>query len=350
MTHGGGVQRVARELGIREECILDFSANVNPRGLPARAAERLARDARDPRALSQYPDPEAHELRTVLSRKLDVAPECIVIGAGADALIHATVRALAPRRCVIPIPAFSEYARASSVSGCIVETVPLAAHRIAGPGDLMIFNNPHNPTGACASRAEMLHRIANAQSRGASVLVDEAFIDYSPGDGITRDATDRAGVVAIRSLTKFYGCPGLRVGYAVASPETAAALAAQLPAWPVTTLAMHALAEAIDDAEYARETLELNQRNRMMLAESLERLSCEVSPSAANFLFLRLPDGLPAPQVRERLLREHAVLVRECDSFEGIERGRYFRVAVREESENVRLVEALAHVFQGCSC
>jgi threonine-phosphate decarboxylase len=350
MMHGGDVQRVARELGIREECILDFSANVNPRGLPARAAERLKRDARDLRVLSQYPDPEAHELRSVLSRQLDVAPECIVIGAGADALIHAAVRALAPRRCMIPIPAFSEYARACRASRSAVHTIPLAAREMGGHGDLIVFNNPHNPTGACASRAEMLHRIAGARSRGASVLIDEAFIDYSPSDAITREATDWHGVVAIRSLTKFYGCPGLRVGYAVASSGTAATLAAQLPAWPVTILAMNALSEAIQDAEYTRDTLERNQRNRTILAEAIQGLGCEVSPSAANFLFFRLPEGLSAAQVRERLLREHGVLVRECDSFEGIERGRYFRVAVREESENARLVEALTHVFKGWPC
>jgi threonine-phosphate decarboxylase len=350
MTHGGNVQRVARELGILAECILDFSANVNPRGLPARAAERLARDARDPRVLSQYPDPEAHELRTVLSRKLDVPPECIVIGAGADALIHAAVRALAPRRCVISIPAFGEYARAATASGCAVHTVPLASREIGSHGDLVVLNNPHNPTGVLLTRAEMLHRIDDAQGRGASVLLDEAFIDYSPDDAVTRETIARPGVVSIRSLTKFYGCPGLRVGYAVASPDTAAALAIQLPAWPVTTLAMNALAEAIQDAEYTRETLELNERNRMICAEALERLGCEVSPSAANFLFVRLPDSLSAAQVRERLLREHAVLVRECDSFEGIERGRYFRVAVREEIDNARLIQALTHVFKGWSC
>jgi threonine-phosphate decarboxylase len=350
MSHGGDVQRVARELGIPAESVLDFSANVNPAGLPARALERLARDAGDPRVLSQYPDPEAHELRSVLSQQLDVAPGSVVIGAGADALIHAAVRALAPRRCVIPIPAFSEYARASRAWGCAVHMVPLAARESIGHGDLIILNNPHNPTGACASRPEMLERIAAARSAGASVLVDEAFIDYSPADAITREAAGLDGVVAIRSLTKFYGCAGLRVGYAVASPDTAAALAVHLPAWPVTTLAMNALAEALQDADYTRETLDANLGNRTLLTQALEQLGCEVSPSAANFLFIRLPDGLPAVRVRDRLLREHAVLVRECESFQGVEPGRYFRVAVQRQSDNARLVEAMADVFKGWSC
>lgn len=349
-THGGDVDRVAREIGIPADRLLDFSANVNPMGLPARAAERLAREASNPRILSQYPDPEAHELRSLLSCRLDVPADSIVIGAGADSLIHATVYAFAPRRCVIPVPAFSEYARACRAYGCAIHTVPFNATVAFNPGDLAIFNNPHNPTGACANRTEMLDRIANARESGAAVLVDEAFIDYSPADAITRDAATRTGVVAIRSLTKFFGCPGLRVGYAVASPETAASLARRVPAWPVTTLALNALAEALRDSEYVRETLERNQRDRTRLSEALTRLGIAVSLSAANFLFLRLPDRLPAAPVRDRLLRQHAILVRECDSFEGVEPGRYFRVAVRNESDNTRLIQALETVFQGLSC
>lgn len=345
-SHGGDVGGVARRLGVAPERLLDFSANVNPRGLPARAAERLARDARDARMLLQYPDPEAHELRRVLSVRLDVPGESIVIGAGADSLIHAAVRALAPERCVIRVPAFSEYARACRAQGCSVQQIPLAAEDPYRTGDLAILNNPHNPTGACASRAEMLRRLESARSGGAAVVIDEAFIDYAPEAAVTRDVVEREGIVAIRSLTKFFGCPALRVGYAVAARETAARLAAQLPAWPVTTLAMNALADALCDDEYARETLDRNRRDRARLAEALERLGCEVSPSAANFLFLRLPARVAAPDVASRLLREHEILVRECESFEGIERGRYLRVAVRHEHENSRLAAALESVLQ----
>jgi threonine-phosphate decarboxylase len=349
-THGGDVGHIARQTGIPVERFLDFSANVNPMGLPRRAAERLAREARGPRLLSTYPDPEASELRCLLAERLNVPVECIIIGAGASDLIHAAVRALAPRRCLIPIPAFSEYERASKAYGCATCTVPREVLQVAEPGDLLIMNNPHNPTGACLSRAEMLDMIAAVRSSGGSVLVDEAFVDYAPESAITRDASTENGVIAIRSLTKFFGCPALRVGYAVASPETAQRLGAQLAAWPVTTLAVNTLAEALRDGDYPREALERNTHARAQLAVALSDLGCEPFPSATNFLFLRLPDGLPALQVRERLIREHHILVRECDSFEGVERGRHLRVAVRTENENTRLVEALASVFSGSSC
>jgi threonine-phosphate decarboxylase len=349
-SHGGDVERAARESGIPVDRILDFSANVNPLGLPLRAAERLARDAQDPRLLMQYPDADSHGLLRVLSERLSVPPQSVVIGAGADSLIHAAVRALEPRRCIIPVPAFLEYGRACRAYGCAIRTIPLAAREQLDPGDLVIFNNPHNPTGACASRAEMLNRIATARARGATVLAHEAFVDYVPGASITREAATQPGVIAVRSLTKFFGCPGLRVGYAVAAPETVSALRAQLPAWPVTTLALNALSEAVGDVAYICDTLKTNERARELLTSALGGLGCYVFPSAANFLFLRLPSTFNAGCIRERMLRDHAILVRECDSFESLEPGRYLRVAVRGETENARLIEALGSLFDKGSC
>ena len=344
--HGGDVDGVAREAGIATETLLDFSANVNPMGLPARAAERLAREACNPRIVSQYPNPDATELRELLSRRLAVPGECIAIGAGAVSLIHGAVRAMRPKRCLIPSPAFCEYERAARAYGCAPETASLAVR----DGDLIVLNNPHNPTGACLSRTEMLDRIDAARADGCSILADEAFIDYAPDAAITSEAATRPGVIAIRSLTKFFGCPGLRVGYAVAAPQTAHRLREQLPAWPVTTLALNALAEALRDTDYAREALERNQYARDQLSIGLGALGVRVYPSAANFLFLRLPDACPALQIRDVLIREHAILVRECDSFAGIERGRHLRVAVRRESENARLIAAMASVLEGLSC
>lgn len=352
--HGGDLERAAREAGVSAADILDFSANINPAGLPPAAAERLAREARDPQLLLKYPPPGAPELRNALSRRLDVAADCVVIGAGAEALIHAAVRALQPERCLIPVPAFCEYERAAAGAGCSAQRLPLeigagvhpGLFAAAGSGDLAVLNNPHNPTGACAPRAAMLDCIEALRSRGAAVLVDEAFIDYAPEDAITRHAAARDAVIAIRSLTKFYGCPGLRVGYAVAAPETARKLAARTPAWPVTTLALSAVTEALCDEDYDRQTRERNACARAWLSSALSKSGCRVYPPAANFLFLRLPDRCEAAGVRARLLREHRILVRECDSFAGLEPGCYLRVAVRFASDNARLAEALASVLR----
>jgi threonine-phosphate decarboxylase len=355
--HGGDIDRAARQAGVPPHRILDFSSNINPMGLPPRAAERLAREAQDPHTWTRYPDPECKELRSALSRYAGVSPESIVIAAGADALIHAAVRALRPQRCLIPVPAFSEYERAASAFGCEAIALPLdpgfrlpaELSQVLRAGDLLILNNPHNPSGVCASRPEMLDYIAAARASGATVLADEAFIDYAPDSAITQDAG--TGIVAsIRSLTKFFGCPGLRVGYAVAAPDVAAKITAQLPPWPVTTLAANALAEALRDDTYPTHTREQNCHARAALSEELSSLGCRVFPGAANFLLVRLPAGCNALETRHALLRDHVILVRECDSFSGLEAGRYLRIAVRSENENEHLIDALSHVLGENSC
>jgi len=349
-THGGDIQRAARQGGVPAHDVLDFSANVNPVGLPHRARERLARDAANPLAWSRYPDPELSELRQAISRYAGVPPACIVIGAGADSLIHAAVRALAPRRCLIPVPAFSEYHRAVSAFGCCAIEIPLGSNAKAFAGDLLFLNNPHNPTGACVHRSDMLCRISIALASGAMVLVDEAFVDYAPDASVTSDCALADGVVCIRSLTKFFGCPGLRAGYAVAAAQTAASLQAQLPPWPVTTLAANALAEALADTAYIQETLGRNARARSRLESGLAALGIQTPPSAANFLLLRLPEDASGSVVRDRLLGDHALLVRECNSFAGLEHDRYLRIAVRTEDENARLMEALEAVLKSTRC
>ena len=348
LSHGGDVERVAREAGIAADQILDFSANVNPAGLPACALERLERDLRDPRVLTRYPDSEASELRCALSRRLEIAVDRVVVGAGADALIHAAVRALAPRRCLILVPAFSEYERACAAYGCEVHRVPGASAPDVGPGDLVVLNNPHNPTGACLDRSAMLERISAIRAAGAAVLADEAFIDYVPEAAITGAALEDEGLIAVRSLTKFYGCPGLRVGYAVAGPNAVRALSAQLASWPVTTLALNVLTAALSDDEYVRLTLERNQQARAHLVRALEDLGFRVYPPSANFVFCEAPGN--ALEIRRRLIQHHRILVRECDSFAGLEPGRYLRIAVRRDDENARLVEALAAVLGERTC
>ena len=356
--HGGDIESAAQEAGVPADRILDFSANINPMGLPPRAAERLAGDARDPHTWTRYPDPQCGELRSALGCYAAVPPECIIIAAGADSLIHASVRAFAPCRCVVPIPAFSEYERACRAFGCETVRLPLSpkfrlpdeASLLLRAGDLLIFNNPHNPSGACASQAEMLKHLASARASGATVLVDEAFIDYVPEAAITQHAAVTTGIVSIRSLTKFFGCPGLRVGYAVAAPDTARKIAEQLPPWPVTTLAANAAAEALLDADYPMQAREQNWRARDSISVALSGLGCRVLPGAANFLLLRIPAGFSASQIRSALLRDHAILVRECDSFTGLERDCYLRVAVRGEEDNQRLVDALSHIMRENSC
>jgi threonine-phosphate decarboxylase len=133
------------------------------------------------------------------------------------------------------------------------------------------------------------------------------------------------------------------VGYAVAHPATIRQIRSLLPTWPVTQLALDALADAVADREYAEASLCENAAQRARLAGSLSRLGVSVFPSAANYLLLELREGMPAAsELRTRMIETHRILIRNCDSYEGLAPGRYVRVAVRANAENDRLLQALS--------
>ena len=357
IVHGGDVWQVGDEMGIPASELLDFSANINPRGLPPQARDRLARNAADPRLLSLYPDPSARRLRNALSEQLAVDADAIAVGPGAESLLGPILRCLQPKQALVPVPAFSEYRRVCEQQQIEFAAFPLHRSELfrtpvdglcrriesESPG-LVLLNNPHNPSGAMLNPREVRRVADTAISFLATLLLDEAFIDYVPHASLVREAATQPGLIVVRSLTKFYGCPALRVGYAVAHPETIRRIVSLLPTWPVTQLAMDALAEAVADREYAEASLRENAVERQQLSESLSGLGLVVFPSAANYLLLELGGDMPtASELRARLIAKHRILVRNCDSYEGFAGGRYVRVAVRAREENCRLIQALAH-------
>jgi threonine-phosphate decarboxylase len=360
-VHGGDLDRVARAFGVPADRLIDFSASINPIGPPGRALRRLAREAADRRLLARYPDSDYVELRDTLAAALRVPAAGVTIANGSVALIAAIVRAIAPRACVLATPAFAEYPRALRAHGCQIRLFPLAAARgFALDGDTLlktlhkyrpavcVLTNPHNPSGALITRPQMLRVLDGARRTGTRLVIDEAFMDYAPAETVVAEAVKSEHALVLRSVTKFYGMPALRVGYAVSSPRMAARIAAQLPPWPVTTLAASAAAEAIQDHEYARRTLEAVGDQRRWLSHALGATGVAVYPSAANFLLLRLPaTAATSARVRARLITDHGVVVRDCRSFAGLSNGRFIRVAVRQRDENERLVRALASVLEG---
>jgi threonine-phosphate decarboxylase len=364
-VHGGDVLAIGGRYGVDPASLLDFSVNVNPAGPPPALLRALEAGVRDVAALGRYPEPDARGLRLALSAHLDVEPDAIVVANGAAAVISTSLATLAPRRCLVPTPAFSEYRHAVRAVGAEWCAVPLDSRidfaldpqRVSAAlreqaADVCIIANPHNPSGAIADRDAVLFLAAAGRRQGAATIVDEAFIDYAPAGSVTRDAAITPHLIAVRSLTKFFGVPSLRVGYAVAHPDLARRMRAQLPSWPVTTLAMVALTAALADLVYAQRTITENAHARGALADDLRGLGLHVGPSAANFLLVRLPAGSPcAAELVERLILDHSIVVRDCSSYEGLANGGYVRVGVRERPDNLRLVRALSSALgRGGTC
>jgi threonine-phosphate decarboxylase len=360
--HGGDVAGIARAFGRAGETLLDFSANVNPLGPPAGVVEVLRRAVADPRILAAYPDPHARELVAVLAEREEIAAERVVVGNGGAAILDAAVRALRPCRCVLPLPAFSEYARALSAARVAITAFPLTPETSfaldperlircvqAAGADLCVFANPHNPSGTLLERDRVLALVRALADAGCTSIVDEAFIDYIPDESIARHVGEDEPVVVLRSLTKFYAIPGLRVGYAFASRALAAPIRAAFPSWPVGTLEQAAAVAALDDEPYAERTRSSNADERARFMRALERCGITVFPAAANFLLTDVraldPD---TERLRTRLIREHGFIVRTFPDDRVLRENALIRLAVRAGAENALLVRAL-HTFGASS-
>ena len=338
--HGGDRVAAARRAGCRPEEILDFSVNVNPLGAPPGVFEVYFRAFDE---AGRYPEPGAESAAAALAARWDIAPDRVLPGNGSSELLALLPRALGRKRAVIPVPGYLEYEAAARAAGLEIcrfsltperefELDPLALERVLRPGDLVLLGNPANPTGRRTELRALIERQPEVR-----FLVDEAFIEFA-GEEFSLIGAGLPNLVVTRSFTKFYALPGLRLGCAVAEPELLARLRAIQPCWPLgaaETAVLKFLCEV--PPAWGEESRRRVRRWREELAAGLRgRPGLRVYPSCANYLLVRAGD----PELPDRLLREHRILVRRADNYPGLD-AHYFRVAVRSAEENARLLAAL---------
>jgi threonine-phosphate decarboxylase len=359
-VHGGNVHAAARELGRSVGSILDFSASINPLGPSSKALRVFAAEAR---LVRHYPDPDCVSLKRAIERRWRVAPDRIVVGNGSTELIDIIPRALSFRSAMIVGPTYAEYACAVDRAGGSITMVmarkeeeyrpPLdevmrrLSKRRQGRGaiDSIVLCHPNSPTGR-PSRPKDLHALFDAaESAGVWVVVDESFIEYCGALTCLPQQRRYSRLIILRSFTKFYGLPGLRIGYSASTPAVAASLRRQQPPWSVNALAQRAAEAAIGDAAHARRCLAYVGRERVRMAARLSSVhGLTVIPSCANFLLMELPRPFRASVVTAAL-RRRGMLIRDCSSLEGCTL-RMIRIALRTKRDNDRLLAALGAILQ----
>ncbi|MBA2486644.1 MAG: threonine-phosphate decarboxylase [Nitrospira sp.] len=361
LSHGGDVYAAARELGQSVHRLLDFSASINPLG-PSPAALRAIVSARD--LLRHYPDPACWDLRQALAMHWQRSADEFLIGNGSTELIHLLPMALQIQHLLIVGPTFSEYAAAMQVSQGQVsvvmadradgyrpplERVCVTIHALGQrktdrpPIDAVLLCNPNSPTGH-ACEAAVVRRLGRLAAReGIWFLVDETFAEYCDEASILSQALP-ARTIVLRSFTKFYGLPGLRVGYVVAKSHIIRQIAAHQPPWSVNMLAQRAAEAALCDVRHTRRSLRFIHRERTRVMKALTRLpGCTVFSSAANFILMELPVGQKVAGT-VAALRRQGILIRDCSQVPGLN-ARSVRVAVRTRADNDRLLHALMAVI-----
>ena len=364
--HGGNLAWAAALAGCSPSLILDFSASINPLGPPKSAIAAIESQLKD---LIAYPDPHYQQLRVSLSQlHPTLTPEWILPGNGSAELLTWAARELSELEATYLVtPAFSDYQRALKAFNAKVKEYPLTnfgcsiveQDRVGHILDLqlpiqnpkskiqnrwgLLLNNPHNPTGRLFDREAILPLL----SQFALVVVDEAFMDFLPPDqqqSLIPMVQDYQNLVILRSLTKFYSLPGLRLGYCVAHPDRLVRWQQWRDPWPVNVLAAAAATAIVQDVQFQRQTWDWLIPAKAYLFQGLASLpGLHPYPSAANFLLVQSEQ--PSSQLQEKLLKHSQILIRDCLSFPELG-DRYFRVAVRTQAENQRLLEGLEAILK----
>jgi threonine-phosphate decarboxylase len=357
--HGGNIYEIAAKEGIDPEKIIDFSASINPLGLSPRAQKKLGKVGLE--AVLHYPDAECGELRTALAQFHGISEDCILPGVGSTEFIYSLPRMLKLERILLVTPAFSEYENALEIQSrdCRIhffETREEDGFELSVEGlllaltqgyDALYLCNPNNPTGILAEKKDLLRVLAQAEREKVWFILDEAFIDFIPGESLLREAAISSRLILLRSLTKFYALPGLRAGYLVSNAGVIEKFSRVKEPWSVNALAQIAAVESLQDKAYADRTLAYIREERENLAHGLQGIPGFIPyPGSANYLLVQLHPSLnlDAAELRDRLI-PRGILIRDCRSFHHL--GPYFfRVAVRTHRENQALLKALRQVHK----
>jgi threonine-phosphate decarboxylase len=351
--HGGDLWTAEESFGLPKEQFLDFSSNMNPLGPPSIVKELMHTRWVD---IVKYPDPVVRELKRKLARRYNIAEESILVGNGAAELIDLAARVRRPRITGLARPSFSEYEEAIRKAGGGIYNIPLhaemgfvlqqeAAEEAARQCDLLFLGHPNNPTGKLIPQ----HLLDSFIDSGKPLILDEAFMDFVPDEqerSMLRRAAVHPNLYVIRSMTKFYSIPGIRLGFIVAHPDRIRELAELQVQWSVNYLAQLIGAAVLDDQVFEAETHEWLRVEKPWLIEKLEQLGLEVVHSEVNFLLFAFPEdsGVKIRQAQYHMGRQ-GILIRDASLFQGLGE-RYCRVAIRLRPQNEQLLDGLKRTLQ----
>ncbi len=346
--HGGDLLRTARCLSVSDipDEVHDFSVNVNPLGPPSDAKDYLS--TLDFELCLGYPEVYPCSVAEAIARAHGVAPGRVLPGNGSTELFSAAMRALKPRKAVLASPCYSGYEEVCRAEGIQFE------HRICAdegkdfafdgagmelePGDLLFICNPNNPTGALARRAAIL-RLA-ARFPGSHVAVDESFMDYvrDPSASTQISKSLPPNMIVFKSLTKFFGIAGLRLGFMYAGEDICAKVRARLLPWNVNSIAQNVAPLLYSDAGYAGRVRRSNREERSFLHGRLSAAGMRIFKSETNFLLCMHRDEKSGRAFLRNMLRK-GFLLRDCSFIHGLD-GRFVRIAVLDRERNSELVRA----------
>jgi threonine-phosphate decarboxylase len=354
VSHGGDVWGFSRKYNIPVEKVLDFSGPINFLGPSPKAIEAIQQQAK---LVRFYPDPNPVDLRHEIAQYVGqgVGADNIILGNGSIELIYMVAEAFQRGfKAVIPVPSFSEYEKAVLRVGGDVVFVQLPNNfalelenikkAITDTTKIIYICNPHSPSGTFYTRETILELTEFCQKKEIVVSVDENYIEFAQKreeNTVAGYAKKYENLFVIRSVTKFYGMPGIRFGYAIAAENFIDQLQTLRQPWSINGLAGNATLAAFNDKEFIENTRTTITREKAQFTKLMIEIGgLHVYPSETNFLLVKITTPkITSTQLREELGKE-GLLIRDCCTFVGLD-DKYFRVTVRSAEDNLRLIAAL---------
>lgn len=353
--HGGNVYKAAKELNIPYDRILDFSANINPLGFPPIVEDIIINRIKD---IVHYPDVEQRGLKEAAADYYGTDSENLMPGNGSVELINIILEALRPNKTIIPSPTFSEYAL--SCKSRDIETVFINLRMNDFTFDVELFNNmkdgitknslfvicnPNNPTGKLIPKGDLAAILKELQNKKSYLMLDEAFIDFVDVDeSMVRFIKEYDNLIILKSVTKFFALPGLRLGFVLACPELIKMFHTLKDPWNINTFAGFVGTEVMGDKQYIDKTHKYISQEKIRLWENLKGIpGLEPLYPEANFVFVKIAGEVKVATLAENL-KKKGILIRDCSNYRFLDES-FFRVAVKSREDNDILISALKEVM-----
>lgn len=344
--HGGIDYIELQRKGLSKEEVLDFSVSCNPFGPPDMILKSL-----NEVPIDLYPDSQSSELLNLLSHKLGILPENIIVCNGSTELIRLAVLAYVSNKdkVIIPQPTYGDYEQACSIihAGIVAYCLPENSQFQMDVEDFIAFGlsykpkaiflcNPNNPTGQYMEHNAVKKIILTFKD--SLVILDEAYIAFTQDHWNSMSLLEMPNLLIARSMTKDYALAGLRIGYGVASKQIIDSLKKVRPPWNVNAVAARAGATALTCDNFLRESTMRIFEAKQYLGKELTSMGFRVLPSQTNYFLFKAGD---ARKFRELLLPKGFV-VRDCTSF-GLPD--YIRIAPRKIEDCIRLIQAVGEII-----
>lgn len=355
VNHGANLYDLSNELGFDKKELLDFSSNINPLGSSIKAKNAVI-DNID--SVSIYPDPSYSKLKKSISSYCKCLADNIILGSGATELISSFINIVNTKKAVLVSPSYSEYEKELNKIECnvtkyfaleendfIINPVEFVNFINNDNYKLVIICNPNNPTGFTFSKNDIKYILENTN---AFVMVDETYIEFTDREtySSTTLVDEFEKLFVIRGTSKFFGTPGIRLGYGLISNKSIKkSLSKNLDLWNINIFASLMGEVMFEDIDFIESSSSILNAQRDYLHEELNSINdLKVYNTQGNFILCKIDSKkFTAKELREYLMK-YKIIIRDCSSFEGLNEY-FFRVCILSPTANKLLIEKLRDKF-----